>query len=776
MRIIIDKEPFIDKSMHWVKRGYWPVQVIAHPDVTADAPSVTAYRRQFSLSNDTKFKIHVTADERYELFLDGKRIGRGPERGDRENWFFETYMLDLPAGNHTLVARTWWLGPDSPAPYAQITVRPGFVLAAEDIEPETLNTGVADWDCKILGGYSTVKPEMVWGTGAKVHIKGSEFDWGFETGDGDGWIPAKMISRVAAGSYANEYPPIWMLRPAVLPPMMEEPRKIGIARHIQKVDTEDTSQIAVKNDENIPEEIDGWNRLLKGKASLTIPNNTIRRVIIDLEDYYTAYPEITVSGGKGSKIRILWAEALFLDSRKGSLRKGNRDEIEGKYFIGIGDTFEPDGGKSRRFDTLWWEAGRYLEILISTADEPLTIDDFTLRETHYPYNFESRFDSSDPRLAKVTPIALRTLEMCSHETYLDCPYYEQLMYIGDTRLEVLATYATTSDDRLPKKALLMFDRSRKLSGLTQSRYPSRMMQVIPPFSLWWVGMVYDFAMWRDDPAFVKSLIPGVRSVLDAFIGYINADGLVEGPMGWNFTDWVPNWWDGIPPDGHTGVSGVINWQTVLIFGLAAEVEQAYGDPEIAARNLRVRDRIAASANEAFWDEEKGIFADDLSKAHFSEHSQCLALLSGKADDTKRDRVIDGLLNDPNIERTTIYFSHYLFETYRLIGQIDKLFDRMGIWFDLKSQGFKTTLEMPEPSRSDCHAWGAHPVYHYYASILGIRPASPGFKTVKIEPQLGHLSYAKGEMVHPKGMIKVEITQKDGRISREVSLPDGVELG
>jgi len=333
MRIIIDKEPFIDKSMHWVKRGYWPVQVIAHPDVTADAPSVTAYRRQFSLSNDTKFKIHVTADERYELFLDGKRIGRGPERGDRENWFFETYMLDLPAGNHTLVARTWWLGPDSPAPYAQITVRPGFVLAAEDIEPETLNTGVADWDCKILGGYSTVKPEMVWGTGAKVHIKGSEFDWGFETGDGDGWIPAKMISRVAAGSYANEYPPIWMLRPAVLPPMMEEPRKIGIARHIQKVDTEDTSQIAVKNDENIPEEIDGWNRLLKGKASLTIPNNTIRRVIIDLEDYYTAYPEITVSGGKGSKIRILWAEALFLDSRKGSLRKGNRDEIEGKYFI-----------------------------------------------------------------------------------------------------------------------------------------------------------------------------------------------------------------------------------------------------------------------------------------------------------------------------------------------------------------------------------------------------------------------------------------------------------
>src|SRR6185369_12974243 len=141
---------------------------------------------------------------------------------------------------------------------------------------------------------------------------------------------------------------------------------------------------------------------------------------------------------------------------------------------------------------------RYLEILVQTTDEALTLERFVFRETHYPLELESAFEASDPRLARVMPLMLRGLQMCSHETYMDCPYYEQLMYVGDTRLEVLTTYVATRDDRLPRKALRMFDLSRRTDGLTQSRYPSRFTQIIPPFSLWWVAMVHDYALWRDD--------------------------------------------------------------------------------------------------------------------------------------------------------------------------------------------------------------------------------------------------------------------------------------
>ena len=81
--------------------------------------------------------------------------------------------------------------------------------------------------------------------------------------------------------------------------------------------------------------------------------------------------------------------------------------------------------------------------------------------------------------------------------------------------------------------------------------------------------------------------------------------------------------------------------------------------------------------------------------------------------------------------------------------------------------------MPEPTRSDCHAWGAHPVYHYFATILGIRPASTGFATVRIEPQLGPLTSAKGTMVHPRGEIVVDVARNGEKVRGSIALPEGV---
>ncbi|MBE3070450.1 MAG: alpha-L-rhamnosidase, partial [Planctomycetes bacterium] len=365
------------------------------------------------------------------------------------------------------------------------------------------------------------------------------------------------------------------------------------------------------------------------------------------------------------------------------------------------------------------------------------------------------------------------LQMCSHETYFDCPYYEQLMYVGDTRLEVLATYCTTHDDRLPRKALRMFDESRLPLGLTQSRYPSRVTQVIPPFSLWWVGMVSDFGRWRDDPAGLRRLMPGVRAVLDAFHGCLNADGLVQAPPGWNYLDWVPTWRWGIPADADRGVNAGINWQYVLALLMAAELEATVGEHELAARDNRLADALARRLAAAFWDAKRGLLADDLAKQHFSEHVQCLALLSGRLDERKAARVARGLFEAPDLARTTIYFTHYLFETCCLLGRMDVLFQRLGLWLDLPDLGFKTTFEHPEPSRSDCHAWAAHPIFHYFATILGIRPASPGFATVSIRPQLGPLTEARGKLVHPRGSIEVALKADGPRVGGRIVLPEGV---
>jgi alpha-L-rhamnosidase len=109
-----------------------------------------------------------------------------------------------------------------------------------------------------------------------------------------------------------------------------------------------------------------------------------------------------------------------------------------------------------------------------------------------------------------------------------------------------------------------------------------------------------------------------------------------------------------------------------------------------------------------------------------------------------------------------------------VGEMDAFFSHLAFWFDLSALGFKTVLESPEPSRSDCHAWGAHPIYHYFTSILGARPAAPGLSQVRISPQPGPLTALHGAFPHTNGeFIRFNLHVDDKKLTGEISLPSGV---
>ena len=243
-----------------------------------------------------------------------------------------------------------------------------------------------------------------------------------------------------------------------------------------------------------------WQVLLAGRDEVVVPPNTEMFLLWDLDNYYCAYPLCEVSGGAGAKLAWSWAESLYLPK---SEAKGNRDEFIGKTFRGMTDTFLPDGGGHRKFSTLWWRAGRWCLLSVKTAAEPLTLHRLALDENRYPYENESSFDGGDDELAGVIQLAVRGMQMCSHETYMDCPYYEQLMYDGDTRLELLTTNVMTRDDRLIKRAIELFDFSRRNWGFVNERFPAYLPQHSPTFSMIWALMLSDYAIWHNDPAFVQ---------------------------------------------------------------------------------------------------------------------------------------------------------------------------------------------------------------------------------------------------------------------------------
>jgi alpha-L-rhamnosidase len=507
---------------------------------------------------------------------------------------------------------------------------------------------------------------------------------------------------------------------------------------------------------------------LDSGASVQVPANTHRRVLIDLDEYVCGYPELRLQGGPGAVLNVRWLEAL-LDSEG---RKGNRDEVEGRFFrtqqqaeIGVGDRFVSGGG-DHTYSTLWWEAGRFVEMTVDTADEPLTVAGFAVIEDRYPYEDASTFASSDPKLDGIKALGVRTLQMCSHETTMDCPFYEQLQYAGDTRLQLLVAYMISDDDRLARQALLAFDRSRDTRGLTRSRYPSSVRQTIPPFSLWWVAMVRDFAAWRGDLEFVATLMPGVRAVLDAFRAGLDENDLLHSLDGWNFTDWVNGWKSGSPPEGDWGVSGILNFQLAHVAGLAADLETWLGEPELATRHRKLADRVLAAAEQQFWSADRGMYADDPAHEHWSEHANSLALLAGAKNGEA------GLLRSletPQASQATVYFSHYLFEALGQIGRVDVLRDRLSLWTGLREEGLRTVIEQPEPTRSDCHAWGAHPIFHLFATVLGVRPAAPGMAEITVNPQLGGLGWAEGTLRTPHGPLRVRVDDS----GTTVDLPTGI---
>lgn len=223
--------------------------------------------------------------------------------------------------------------------------------------------------------------------------------------------------------------------------------------------------------------VENPSNFIKGEK-LTIPANSECSFILDNDFLTNAYVHFVSSRGKGSVVKVTYAEALFDKNGK----KGNRNSIEGRDFSNSApfDVFMPDGGTKRDFSTLWFRTYRYVSVDIKTADEPLDIEDFYGVFTGYPFKEKGSFETSDKSLSDIWNVGWRTARLCAVETYFDCPYYEQLQYVGDTRIQALISLYVSGDDRLARQAISNFDYSRGSDGLVKSRYPTRVKQYIPP--------------------------------------------------------------------------------------------------------------------------------------------------------------------------------------------------------------------------------------------------------------------------------------------------------
>ena len=751
----------------------WPARWLSVPDTAPQDYGVYHFCKEVVLDAvPAAYVLHVTGDNRYKFYVNGTLVSLGPAKGDATHWNYETVDAApwLKTGKNVLSALVYHEGPQKPD--SQISVAAGFLLQGEG-EARDIYTDKS-WKCRRDQSYSPIRAIVsgyyVSGPGERVDFSKKGGEW-MDAREGRPGEP-KDWNHHNQGEGHN-------LMPSPLPQMERTQQRLAAVRKAEGV--------------KVP---DGF---LSGTAPLTIPANTQAEFLLDQQVLTNAYFTLALQGGKGSRISLAYAETLYypdpdwvpptaeqLAQAEGqgwvytlqarNKGKGNRKEVEGKTFIGREDVLLPDG-ESHEWTSLSWRTYRYVKMQVETADEPLLINDVYGTFTGYPFTWDACLDTDSQELKDIFEIGWRTARLCAWETYMDCPYYEQLQYLGDTRIQALVTLYSSKDDRLVKNFLRLADISRNADGITKSRYPSTGPQYIQPYALSYIYALHDYLMYGKDTQLVMDLLPGAEQIIHYFQRYQQADGRLKNLPGWNFSDWVndsPHWHYGAPEKGADGCSVNMDMQLLYAYQLMAHMESVRGNNFLAGEYTKEAERLAAGVKAAYWNAERGLFAERSEQDHYSQHGNALALLCGIVE--KPAELAQKLLTDKTLDQCTVYYKYYLHEAYVKAGLGDHYLEWLDVWRENIKMGLTTWGEDTEvfDTRSDCHAWGASPNIELFRTVLGIDSAAPAFRRVRIEPHLGDLKEIGGTMPHPDGRISVHYRMKGKKIHAVITLPDDID--
>lgn len=740
---------------------------ITVPGIDGQAYGVYYFRKDVKLTAmPASAKVNVSGDNRYKFFVNGKLVCLGPARSDQAHWNYDVVDLApyLHTGTNVVVAKVWNGGPQRPE--ANMTVRTAFMVEAAEPSADDFTTGKS-WRCIQDPGYQPLSVSVpgyyAAGPGEIVDFAKTVADWQSPDAQLDKWQQPQVISKVnhvgihePFGSY-----PGWLVQPSQLPQRELTLERLADVRRATGV--------------KVPA------KFLQGQSPLTIPANTTAELILDQRYLTNAYLTLSLSGGKAATVSVGYTEAFY----NKDLGKGNRNDIEGKQFIGRKDSIISSGANGQSFTTMSWRTYRYVVLRVHTAAEPLTLNDVYGTFTGYPFDLKASLNTGNSKLKTdnrllntLFTIGWRTARLCAVETYMDCPYYEQLQYFGDARIQALVSMYMVGDNALVRNYYNMADWSRGADGVTQSRYPSNGAQWIQPYALHYIYSLHDYMMYCNNAAFLKEKLMSTRTILDYFHRYQQQDGRVKDLPGWNFSDWVdnqPNWRAGIALPGTDGCNSVMDLQLLYGYQMAADIEEHLGMKDYANLYRERANQMKQSIQQRYWRPARGLYSDLSDKDVFSQHAQALAILTGMVTGDDALRLAKQIESDSTLAPASIYFKYYTHEAMATAGLADHYLSWLGKWREYIDLGLTTWGETSDcdKTRSDCHAWGASPNVELFRTVLGINSAAPAFARVRIEPHLADIREIGGTMPHPQGLITVSYKRKGTSLTATVTLPAAV---
>lgn len=471
-----------------------------------------------------------------------------------------------------------------------------------------------------------------------------------------------------------------------------------------------------------------------------IGGNGSTQYILELDREEAGFLDFALESVCPQKITVAYAEHLV---------DGNVPRIIGKRDFSL--EFGAAKGYNQHLNPFRRIAGRYLEFI---AEKPFKLLYAGIRPTMYPVT-EIAFDAGSPRRQKIYEVAKRTLRLCMHEHYEDCPWREQALYAMDSRNQMLCGYYAFGETRFARASLWLLGQDRREDGFLSDCVPSGIGLVIPSFCLHWYQEVLEYTDYSGDLTLADEIWEKLCSVLDAFMKYFDRDqGLIPclpTKDYWNFYEWSGRYLMGnLQEPGEPDL--LLNCLFLRALDIMTELSHRTGLPfRLAGMAQSLRQTIRSTFRRT-----DGLYNTDVAGTHICELGNALAVLTDVADEADTQVICRMLSNtetqinirkipidlavlsrvsdrtDPKCDRVDIVpvslsMSCFVYdallktdtEKYRnfVLDDIDR---RYGIMLDTGTTTFWETLggwHTFENAGSLCHGWSAMPIY-YYHKLLG----------------------------------------------------------
>jgi len=721
-------------------------------------------------------EFNCTADSRYQLFINGRLIGRGPARSDPRWQSYDKYQVNsrLHPGKNVIAVLIHHYGEPTSG---YIPGRGAFLFQGKVIciNGDVL-TILSDDTWRVLPSNAWDKdaPRLNGSLGFQeiYDARLAPKNWTEKDFDDSKWASAVVIGRPPMVPWTSLVPrdiprllEKFVLPKAVLSAGEIQSRKdrwqgvSHIAKFIAEETRESLDSAQVQNIEALLNKDDRHTRIYSSGKDVYL--------LLDFGKEVVGYPHLKVEGPAGVIIDLCYSETL-----EGSKVNPDLEQIKPV------DRYTMQGGL-QTWETFSKRGFRYMQVDIhNESPEPLKIYCMGLNFSTYPVEYRGAFDCSDELLNQIWKVGRYTLQLCMEDTYEDCPFREQAQWMGDARVEALINYYTFGDTKLIVRCLRQIGQSQLPKGITSGVYPTKRFKEIQDFCLLWIISLWDYYQYTGDRGLVEELYPRVKRALAWFESHLDQYHLLRDMPGWAFIDWA-----GLDKRGEITALNCFYYKALVD---TSQMAQLLGEKDEVVQYQQLATEVKVAINSRLWSNDIGVYVDcrvdDILSETISQHANSLAVLYDIAEVDKQDRIYSYIFAKDKrvIQVGTPYFMFYVLQALFHSGRYQKAMEIIRErWGEMLKGGATTFREIfGEWGSSQCHGWSSGPTMLLPAEILGIQPVAPGFKVFQIQPHPVDLTWARGKVPTPRGDISVtwqgsqEKSDNDTSFELKVYIPKG----